>query len=124
MLRLALFSLFFSVLWVFVWSFLGWFWVLFAFQGPPPGQSPKLTKTAPQNSNSPNNSYLSLLRVLFKACASAREPSKKAVYAECAPQLVPSLTALLAILDGPNCSEVGVWCFFLCGNFVVLVVFQ
>jgi hypothetical protein len=47
-----------------------------------------------------------LLRMFFKACAGAREPQKKAVYAECAPKLVPTLTTLLAILDGPNCSEV------------------
>jgi hypothetical protein len=47
-----------------------------------------------------------LLRMFFKACATARDAQKKAVYQECAHRLVPTLTTLLAILDGPNCSEV------------------
>jgi hypothetical protein len=54
----------------------------------------------------PPPSYLMLLRMFFKACAGARDAQKKAVYQECVPKLGPSLTALLAILDGPNCSEV------------------
>jgi len=47
-----------------------------------------------------------LLRMFFKACANARDAQKKAVYQECAQKLVPTLTALLAIVEGPNCSEV------------------
>jgi hypothetical protein len=53
-----------------------------------------------------------LLRALFKACATAREPQKKAAHAECAPRLVPTLTALLAVLEGPNLSEARFGVFF------------
>ena len=52
--------------------------------------------------------YLQLLRLLSKTCAAAREPLK-ALYEEAAKsgKLAAMLTTYLAMLNGPNCTEVG-----------------
>lgn len=50
--------------------------------------------------------YLQLLRILFKHCHASREPLPH-LYTELAPQLNGALNTLLAMLDGPNCTEVG-----------------
>ncbi|WIA37453.1 hypothetical protein OEZ86_014371 [Tetradesmus obliquus] len=47
---------------------------------------------------------LQLLRILFKHCHASREPLQ-ALYHELAPQLSGALHTLLAILEGPNCTE-------------------
>lgn len=49
--------------------------------------------------------YLQLLRILFKHCHASREPLA-GLYAELAPQLGGALSTLLAMLEGPNCTEV------------------
>lgn len=49
--------------------------------------------------------YLQLLRILFKHCTASREPLPH-LYQELAPQLNGALNTLLAMLDGPNCTEV------------------
>lgn len=57
--------------------------------------------------------YLQLLRVLFRHCYNSREPLKH-VYVEVAPHLSGALNTLLAMLDGPNCTEVCVGCVGMC----------
>lgn len=51
--------------------------------------------------------YLQLLRVLFRHCYQGRDVLKH-VFAELAPHLSGALNTLLAMLDGPNCTEVRV----------------
>lgn len=70
----------------------------------PPSRTPP---TAGDPADPSTRSYLMLLRTFFKAAAGAREKQKTALYAACADQVAPALAALLAILDGPNCKEVG-----------------
>jgi hypothetical protein len=50
--------------------------------------------------------YLQLLRVLFRHVYSAREKLQH-IYPELAPHLSGALNTLLAMLEGPNCTEVG-----------------
>jgi hypothetical protein len=58
--------------------------------------------------------YLQLLRLLFKHIYSNRDQLKH-MYSEMAPHLSGALNTLLAMLEGPNCTEVcvavgvGVW---------------
>lgn len=53
--------------------------------------------------------YLQLLRILFKHCHASREPLPH-LYQELAPQLNGALNTLLAMLEGPNCTEVTASC--------------
>jgi hypothetical protein len=56
-------------------------------------------------------SYLQLLRVLFRHMYNSRDQLKH-VYADMAPHLSGALNTLLAMLEGPNCTEVGGWLHF------------
>lgn len=57
-------------------------------------------------------SYLQLLRVLFRHMYNSRDQLKH-VYADMAPHLSGALNTLLAMLEGPNCTEVGGWLRFV-----------
>lgn len=50
--------------------------------------------------------YLQLLRILFKHCNNSSNPLKH-LFAEMASHLSGALNTLLAMLEGPNCTEVG-----------------